>query len=326
MTLREPMKKLISVVISAYNEEAVIDELSRQLKAVFAENDQYQWEAIIVENGSTDSTFEKLLRTHQEDPRFKVVQLSRNFRMDGGLTAGLKYARGDAAVIMTANLQDPPSMISRLIQKWEEGYEHVYGVVNKRPGKSWVRRLNSQLFYFLINKLTGNMIPRNVSDFRLVDRKLYQTINRLEERNRFMRGMFVWAGFKSIGLQFERNKRFAGKSHAHFSHVLQLAVQGIFAYSYVPIRFISFFGLALSGISLLYLLYTVFHIFWKGVPFAGYGTIISLMLLMFGFLFLILGILGQYIAQIYEEVKARPNYIIRKEIGFEKEEMSEGIR
>jgi glycosyltransferase involved in cell wall biosynthesis len=320
LDLRDQKKKLISVVIPAYNEESAVDELCRQLRAVFDQNPKYDFEAIIVENGSTDKTFEKLLRIHQEDPRFKIVQLARNFRMDGGMTAGLQYARGDAAMIMTANLQDPPQMIPLFIQKWEEGYDHVYGVVAKRPGKRWLRKLNSQIFYFLINKLTNNMIPRNASDSRLVDRKVYRVINQMHERNRFMRGMFVWAGFKSIGLPFERNKRFAGKSHAHFSQVLQLAVQGIFAYSYIPIRFISFFGLALSGISLLYLLYTVFHIFWKGVPFAGYGTIISLMLLMFGFLFLILGILGQYIAQIYEEVKARPNFIVKQEIGFDSQE------
>lgn len=312
------MKKLISIVIPAYNEEKGVEELCGQLQAVFAENPDYDFEAIIVENGSTDGTFERLLKVHQADPRFKIVQLSRNFRMDGGMTAGLQYARGDAAVIMTANLQDPPGMIPEFIKKWEEGYEHVYGVVSKRPGKGWLRRLNSQLFYFMINRLTNNMIPRNASDSRLVDRTVYQTINDMNERNRFMRGMFVWTGFKSIGLTYARNKRFAGKSHAHFSQVLQLAVQGIFAYSYAPLRLISFFGLLLSAASLLYLLYTVVHIFTRGVPFAGYGTIISLIVLLFGFLFLILGILGQYIAQIYEEVKARPNFIVRKEIGFEK--------
>jgi glycosyltransferase involved in cell wall biosynthesis len=237
--------------------------------------------------------------------------------MDGGITAGLNYAKGDAAFIMTANLQDPPPIIPQFIKKWEEGYENVYGIIKKRTGKGLLRRLNSQLFYFIINKLTNNMIPKNVSDFRLGDRKVYPTIGRMNEQNRFIRGMFVWAGFKSIGIEFERNKRFAGKSHAHFLGVLQLAIQGIFAFSYVPIRFIAIFGFIISGISLIYLLYTVTKVFTKGVPFPGYGTIVSLILLMFGFLFLILGVLGQYIAQIYEEVKERPNFIVRKEIGFD---------
>ncbi|OGW08212.1 MAG: glycosyl transferase [Nitrospinae bacterium RIFCSPLOWO2_12_39_16] len=310
------MKKLISIITSAYNEEGCIDELSRQLQAVFYENKMYDFEAIIIENGSMDGTYEKLIKIREKDPRFKIVQLSRNFRMDGGITAGLQYAKGDAAVIMTANLQDKPSIINDFIKKWEEGYDHVYGIVKSRPGKGIFRRLNSLLFYILINKMTDNMIPKNASDFRLIDKKVYETINSMEERNRFTRGMFAWLGFKSIGIEFERAKRFAGESHASFWKVLELAVKGIFAFSYIPIRLISFFGLTLSFISLTYLVYTVFKIIFTGVPFAGYGTIVSLMLLLFGFSFLMLGILGQYIAQIYEEVKARPNFIVRKEIGF----------
>ncbi len=313
------MKKLISIVIPAYNEERIVDELAAQLKAVFETLPQYDFEAILVENGSTDGTYEKLLAIRREDPRFRIVQLSRNFRMDGGMTAGLHYARGDAAMIMTANLQDPPALIPRFIEKWEEGYEHVYGVVRKRPGKGWMRRLNSQLFYLIINRLTNGLIPKNASDTRLIDRKVYETINQLDERNRFMRGLFVWVGFKSVEIDFERQKRFAGKSHAHFWQVVQLAVRGIFAYSYFPIQAISFLGVAFAGMSLLYLLYTVIGIFAKGVPFNGYGTLISVIILMFGVLFLILGVLGQYIAQIYEEVKARPNFIVREEVGFDRE-------
>jgi polyisoprenyl-phosphate glycosyltransferase len=313
------MKKLISVVVPAYNEEANVDELARHLRLVFDENSRYDFEAIFVENGSTDETYEKLLHIHDEDPRFKIVRLSRNFRMDGGVTAGLQYASGDAAVIMTANLQDKPSTITDFIAKWEEGYENVYGIVGRRPGKGIMRRLNSQLFYFVINRLTGSLIPRNVSDFRLIDRKVYAAINSMGERNRFMRGMFAWVGFRSIGVEYERAPRFAGQSHARSMHVLQLAIQGIFAFSYMPIRFISVLGLLLSGVSLVYLLFTVVRILVKGVPFAGYGTIVSLILLLFGILFFILGILGQYMAQIYEEVKQRPNYVVNDEIGFDRE-------
>lgn len=313
------MKKLISIVTSAYNEENNIDELFRQLKQVFQENSQYDFEVIFVENGSTDSTYEKMHQVHQQDPRFKIVQLSRNFRMDGGITAGLHFAKGDAAVIMTANLQDKPSLITEFIKRWEEGYENVYGIVMKRTGKSLFRRFNSQFFYILAKFLTDDIIPKNASDFRLVDKKVYQIINNMNERTRFMRGLFSWSGFKSIGVEYERAQRFAGKSHAQFLHVLQLAVQGIFAFSYVPIRFIAALGFITSGLSLFYLLYLVIIFFIKGVPFPGYGTIISLILLLFGLLFLTLGIIGQYIAQIYEEVKERPIYIVRDAIGFQSE-------
>ena len=316
----QPVKKLISIVVPAYNEEANIQELASQLRAVFQENLAYDFEVVLVENGSTDATYRHMLSIREEDPRFKILRLSRNFRMDGGITAGLQYARGEAAVIMTANLQDDPAVINQFIRKWEEGYENVYGVVRKRPGKGLLRRLNSQLFYLVINALTDSLIPRNVSDFRLVDRKVYGTIRSMNERNRFMRGMFAWVGFKSIGVEYERLPRFAGRSHARSLHVLQLAVQAIFAFSYVPIRAISVLGVLLSVASLAYLAFTVVDILVRGVPFAGYGTIVSLILLLFGILFFILGILGQYMAQIYEEVKARPNFVVEQEIGFESEE------
>ena len=311
------MSKLISVIIPAYNEEGNIEELARQLRTVFDENKQYDFEVLLVENGSRDRTLEIMLRLHKEDSRFKILQLSRNFRMDGGITAGLAYAKGAAAVIMTANLQDTPSTITEFIKKWEEGYENVYGIVKKRTGKGFFRRLNSELFYKIINSMTDNLIPKNVSDFRLVDRKVYEAVNFMQERNRFIRGMFAWTGFKSIGIEYERGKRFTGESHAHFSHVLQLAIRGIFAFSYVPIRLISALGFLMSVFSIAYLMFTVVKIFVKGVPFAGYGTIVSLIILMFGILFFILGILGQYIAQIYEEVKQRPNYIVDCRIGLD---------
>ena len=311
------MQKMISIVTSAYNEEGCVDEFCRQLAKVFSENTDYEFEVILVENGSTDMTFEKMLAVNARDNRFKMVRLSRNFRMDGGITAGLNYVRGDAAVLMSANLQDSPEVINKFIKKWEQGYEHVYGIVRSRPGKGFFRKLNSQLFYAVINYLTDNMIPKNVSDFRLMDRRMYRTINQMQERNRFMRGLFAWVGFKSIGVEFERAQRFAGVSHAPFWKVLELAVKGILAFSYMPIQAISVFGLALSFISLLYFVFTVVKVLVFGVPFAGYGTIVSLILLLFGFVFLILGILAQYLAQIYEEVKDRPNYIVKELYGLE---------
>lgn len=310
------MKKLISVVISAYNEEAGVEELSRNLIKIFGENQNYNFEVIIVENGSRDNTIDRLLEISKKDERFKILQLSKNFGMDGGISAGLSYAKGEAAVIMAADLQDPPDLIPKFIEKWEEGYENVYGIVKNRPKGRAIRQINSVIFYKIIHIMSGKVIPENVSDFRLVDKKVYQTFNEMNEHNRFIRGMFAWAGFKSIGIEFERKERFAGKSQADFISVFNLAVKGIFAYSYVPIRFISVLGFLVAGISLISLLYFVIKVLIKGVPFPGYGTLVALMLLMFGFMFLILGILGQYIAQIYEEVKGRPNYIIKKQIGF----------
>ena len=164
---RRILSKKVSVIVPAYNEQESIEVLAERLSEVFAANHRYEFEVILIENGSTDRTYEKMLRIHEKDPRFKILRLSRNFRMDGGITAGLSHASGDAAVIMTAALKDPPELIKEFLSKWEEGYENVYGIVTKRPGTGLARRFNSQVFYWLINTLTGGVMPKNVSDFRL---------------------------------------------------------------------------------------------------------------------------------------------------------------
>jgi len=310
-------KKLISVVIPAYNEQDNIDELGRRLGQVFDAESGYDWEAILVENGSEDSTFEKAMDLNARDPRFKVLQLSRNFRMDGGLTAGLNYATGDAAVVMAGDLQDEPEVIPSFLRKWEEGYEIVYQVVTERQGTGPVRRMNSQIFYFVANKLTGGRIPRNVSDFRLVDRRAYETVNSMQERNRFVRGLFAWVGFRNTGVEAPRAPREAGVSGAHTLKVLDLAMKGIFAHSYVPLKFIFAFGLIMSGLSFLALIAMLIGFVVFGVPFAGFGTIISVIVLMFGILFTMLGLVAEYVGLIYEEVKQRPNFVVREGHGFD---------
>jgi dolichol-phosphate mannosyltransferase len=318
VTLEEtpvPARKVISIVVPAYNESDCVDELARRLAAVMDAEPQYDFEAIIVENGSTDDTYDKLMAIHASDPRFKVLQLARNFRMDGGLTAGLAHATGDAAVVMTADLQDPPELIPDFLRKWEEGYENVYMVVSQRNGTGPLRTFNSKAFYWLAGKLTDGAIPRNASDFRLVDRTVYETINTMQERNRFVRGLFAWAGFRSVGIEHERPPRFGGESKAHSLKVLDLAFKGIFAHSYVPLRFITVTGLVVSAVSLLVLIGFAIQWFTSGVPFAGFGTLIGFTLLLFGILFSMIGVVSEYVGLIYEEVKQRPNYIVRRRVG-----------
>ena len=304
------MKKLISIIIPAYNEEECVDELATRLKALFVTESQYDFEAIIVENGSIDTTWEKLQKIAAADSRFKILKLSRNFRMDGGLTAGLDYIKGDACVLMTADLQDPPELISEFLRKWEAGWENIYGIVTKRGGTGPIRTLNSKLFYFVADKLTDGRIPKNASDFRLVDKKVYQAIKSMTERNRFVRGLFAWAGFRSIGIPMDRPPRFGGVSNAHTFGVIDLAFKGIFAHSYKPLRLITIFGIVLSAISFLTIIPLAIIWITSGVPFAGFGTIVSLFLFVLGILSLMIGILSEYIGLVYEEVKARPNYLV----------------
>ena len=309
------MKKLITIIVPAYNEEACIEELARQLTAVFAVNDRYDFETLIIENGSVDRTWEILQTINARDPRFKVIRLARNFRMDGGITAGLHYAMGDAVVFMTADLQDPPELITEFIKKWEEGYENIYMHVLKRRGTGPIRSFNSRAFYWLAGKLTDNRIPKNVSDYRLLDRKVYEAVRDMKERNRFVRGLVAWVGFKSVGVEAERAERFGGVSNAHSLKVIDLAFKGIFSHSYIPLKLITMTGVVLSLTSFVSI--AVFSYVWVfiGVPFAGFGTLVSVAVLAFGTLTFMLGIIAEYLGLIYEEVKGRPNFIVSDVLG-----------
>jgi glycosyltransferase involved in cell wall biosynthesis len=308
-------KGLISVIVPAFNEELCIEELARRLTLVFVDNPKYDFETLIVENGSTDRTWDLLKTIHVQDPRFKVIRLARNFRMDGGITAGLNFAKGDAVVFMTADLQDPPELITEFIKKWEEGFENVYMQVSKRVGTGPLRTFNSRVFYWLAGKLTDNRIPKNVSDYRLLDRKVYESVRGMNERNRFVRGLVAWVGFKSIGIEAERQERFGGESKAHSLKVIDLALKGIFAHSYVPLKLITMSGVALSLISFVSLLGWIGVWLTSGVPFAGFGTLVSVAVLAFGTLTFMLGIIAEYLGLIYEEVKGRPNFVVAEQLG-----------
>lgn len=308
-------KKKIAVISPAYNESECVEELARQLTLVFDSEPDYDFEAIIVENGSVDDTMEKLLAIRKADPRFKILQLARNFRMDGGLTAGLNVVDADAVVLMTADLQDPPDFIPDMIRAWEQGYENVYGVVTERGGVGPIRTMNSRLFYWLAGKLTDDRITSNTADFRLVDRKVYEVVRSMDERNRFVRGLFSWVGFKSIGLPMKRAPRFAGESKAYTSTVLDLASKGILAHSYVPLRLITLTGFFLSAFAAVTVLVLAARFVLYGVPFPGFGSLICVMLIGFGVIALLLGVVGEYLALIYEEVKERPNFVISRKVG-----------
>jgi polyisoprenyl-phosphate glycosyltransferase len=308
-------RKTVALVIPAYNEEECVDELADRLGAMFDSEPAYEFECVIVENGSVDHTMEKLEVIAARDSRFKILQLARNFRMDGGLTAGLSVIDADAVVLMTADLQDPPELIPTFIRKWEEGWENVYGIVTKRTGTGPLRTFNSRAFYWLAGKLTDDRIVSNASDFRLLDRKAYEAVRGMQERNRFVRGLVSWVGFKSIGVPMVREARFGGVSNAHSLKVIDLAFKGIFAHSYVPLRVITITGFVVSLVALITLIVLVVQFVVYGVPFNGFGTIISIMLIGFGILTLLLGVIGEYVGLIYEEVKQRPNFIVSRKVG-----------
>lgn len=310
------MKKLISIVIPLYNEEENVAELYKKLSVLFTNEKKYDFEILAVEHGSSDSTFQKLISLRKKDKRIKILQLSRNFgNADAGIEAGLNFVKGDAAVILMGDLQEPPELISQFLRSWEKGYEIVYGIVKKRPDVSISRKIFSNLFYKILNLTTGNIFPDNVSDFRLMDKKVYETVKNMPEKNKFLRGLVVWTGFKQTGIPFNRLPRFKGKSKADFLTVLRVALNGIFSFSYAPLKIVTIMGFLLSLISFAMIIVQIslFFILGRGAP--GISTLVVLISFLFGMLFLILGVIGEYLSRIYDEVKGRPNFIVRNKVG-----------
>ena len=268
---------------------------------------------IFVEHGSWDKSFEILRKAGQKDTRIKVLRLSRNFTADGGIAAGMRFAKGDALVIMMADLQEPFDVVPKFVKKWEEGYEIVYGVVKKRTA-SIVRNIMSKLYYKLINKVTHNMFPENASDFRLIDKKVYQAINTMPEQNKYLRGLVIWTGFNSTGVPFDRKNRFAGESKADLKTVMYVALNGIFSFSYLPLRLVSYVGVLITLASFALGFYYLYLYFAHGREAPGITSVLLIMLFLFGILFSALGIISEYLARIYDDVKLRPNLIVKETV------------
>lgn len=310
------MKK-VSIVTPLFNEEENVKELYKQISDLMAKEKNYQFEIIAIEHGSSDSTFKILKSIHKKDPRLKIIQLSKNFgNVDAAISAGLNFSSGDAAVILMGDLQEPPALISNFLRKWEQGYEIVYGIVKKRADFSKIRYFNSLMFYKVLRLLTGNILPENTSDFRLVDKKVYQAVNAMPEKNKFLKGLTIWSGFSQIGVDYSRHPRFAGVSKADSLTVLKVAANAIFSFSYIPLRVVTFMGIFLAFISFAITVFEVAGVIIYGRQVPGLLTVIVLVSFLFGMLFIILGVIGEYLARIYDEVKQRPIFIVKEKIGF----------
>lgn len=304
------MTRLLSVAIPAYNEAKNIPELRRRLTAVC--NDlPIDAEFVVCENGSQDETYEELLKWQEDDPRLRIVQLSRNFHMEGGMMAALAHVKGDACVIMSADLQDPPELIPDMVRMWMSGIEHIYTVISKRHGESHFRRIAAEVFYSIINRLSDTPVPRNASDFRLVDRQMYEVFNALPEKFRMVRSVWGWIGFRSGCIEYERPARQSGKSSFNAFVTAGFAVRGILASSLSPLKALPIVGFTLSALTFLSMILSILQAVIEGVPFPGFGTITSMILGLFGLLFLLLSVLAEYIGMIYVETRARPPFIVR---------------
>ncbi len=309
--MKKPMKKLISYVIPFYNEELNIDALHEALIPVFAElSDTYDIEVICVNDGSKDTTYEKLVDLHKKDKRFTVVNFSRNFGHQIAITAGIDMAKGDALVITDADLQDPPKVSLELIRKWEEGYEVVYAQRKTRKD-TFFKKLTAHIFYRVLERLASISIPKDTGDFRLIDKKVADTLRQFREKNRFMRGMVSYVGFKQTAVQFDRAERFAGVTQYPLKKMIKLALDGITGFSTVPLKIISQFGFLVSFFSFLGIVYAlIMKFFFPNLTVSGWTLLIISVLFIGGVQMVMLGILGTYIGRIYAEVQNRPLYIV----------------
>lgn len=305
----------ISVIVPFYNESENIEHLFARLTPVLVRlNTTY--EIICINDGSQDDTMEQLIEHSRQDLAIKIVNLSRNFGKEIALTAGLDYACGAAVIPIDADLQDPPELIEQLIAKWREGYDVVYAIRRSRRGETWLKKLSAWAFYQTIGKMSHVPIPANTGDFRLLDRRVVEAIERLPERTRFMKGLFAWVGYKQASVLFDRQPRHLGKSTWNYWKLWNFALDGIISFSFLPLKVWSYIGVTISLVTLLYALILVIRTLIFGVDVPGYASLMVAILFLGGIQLISLGVIGEYLGRVYEEVKGRPLYFVREKYGF----------
>jgi len=310
---------VLSLIAPVKDEEAAIapflDRVRPILDGLFADAGPGAWEILFVDDGSEDSTLAAILQAHQADPRVRALSLSRNFGKEAALTAGLDHAIGQAVIPIDVDLQDPPEVIGAMLAKWRDGYEVVYGVRTNRESDSLPKRLTADLYYRAHNYLSSDKIPEHAGDFRLLDRAVVEIIKSMPERNRFMKGLFAWSGFRQAAVEYERAARTVGKTKFRYWKLWTLALDGITSASTMPLRIWSYVGVVVALFTLLYAVWVVVKTILWGSDVAGYPSLI-VAILFFGSVQLIsLGVLGEYVGRILIETKRRPLYVIRKRIG-----------
>jgi len=303
----------ISVVIPIFNEEETLETLYERIHGVLGQLEE-SWEVIFVNDGSSDRSELLLREFHRRDARFKAISFSRNFGHQTALTCGLDHAMGEAVIAMDGDLQDPPEILPALIQRWREGYEVVYAVRQKRK-EGVIKRAAYKSFYWILHHVSYLDIPLDTGDFSLLDRRVLDVLLAMPERNRFVRGLRTWAGFRQIGYEYARDARFAGHSKYSFGKLLKLAFDGLVSYSYVPLRLVSNIGLLVSASTLGYMGYLLLARFFGDVTIKGWTSTVVIVLFLGGIQLLSLGVIGEYVGRIFEEVKQRPHYIVRDRIG-----------
>lgn len=304
---------MLSCVVPAFNEHDNLAVLLPKLK-VALQGLTDNWELIVVDDGSSDNTPD-LMGMLSREPGIRYLQLSRNFGKEAALTAGIESAHGDAVVLMDADLQHPPELLKKMVARWEAGIDMVYAVRESREDEHWGKRLGTRLFYSLLRSESGVQVPPHAGDFRLMDRAVVQALMQLPERDRFMKGLYAWVGFRSEALPFMPESRLSGKSHFSPWRLWRLAMAGLMSFTTWPLRAVSILGFVVSICSFIYGIYIVVEFVLYDNPVDGWPTIVTILLFFSGINLLSLGVVGEYIARVFKEVKHRPVYLVRQSIG-----------
>ncbi len=310
------MKAKYSIIVPIYNEELVVTETYNRLKQVMDTTNE-PYELIFVNDGSRDKSPQMVYEFSQKDAQVKLLNFSRNFGHQPAITAGMDYAEGDAIVVIDADLQDPPEVILQMIEVWKQGYDVVYGKRSSRKGETFFKKITAKVFYRTLANMTTVDIPVDTGDFRLIDRKVCDAMKTLEERNRYVRGLVSWVGFKQTAVTYARDERFAGETKYPLKKMLKFAMDGITAFSYKPLKFATSIGFLFSACSFLFLLKIIYQALFTETTVSGWASLITVLLFSQGIVFIMLGIMGEYIGRIFDEIKNRPIYIVSEAIGFD---------
>jgi dolichol-phosphate mannosyltransferase len=306
------MKPIFSIIVPVYNEAESLPEMYRRVSETMDSTGD-DWELVLVNDGSTDASAEIIRGMREKDSRVCIVDFVRNFGHQIAVTAGLDVAQGKAVVIIDADLQDPPEVILEMIARWKAGYEVVYAVRTEREGESWFKEFTAKVFYRMILRITDVHIPLDTGDFRLLDEKVVRALRQMRERHRFLRGMAAWVGFRQVGVPYRRNARFAGQTKYPFRKMLRLALNAITSFSYFPLQLATYVGFVSAGISAVCIPVVIFLRLTGSGAFFGQATTLISVLFLGGVQLICVGILGEYIGRVYDEVKGRPLYIAREE-------------
>ena len=305
-------KKLVTILVPAYNEQEVLNMLYERLKEIMDENSNYDFEILFVNDGSKDNSLKIMQELRQKDKRVCYLNLSRNFGKETGMIAGLDYSKGDAVIIIDADLQDPPELIPEMLKYWEEGYDDVYAKRRSRKGETWLKKFTSTMYYKVLQGFTKIQIQKDTGDFRLLDRRCVEALKSMRESQRYTKGLFSWIGYNKKEILYDRDPRAAGQTKWNYKKLVDLSIDGITSFTTSPLRWSAILGIVVSIIGFIYMLYIIIKTLVYGIEVPGYASTMVIILFLGGVQLIFLGVIGEYLGRAFYETKGRPLYFIER--------------